>query len=441
MHASARDDRVVEPLPAQALLLLLIFDPLLAIERLPVGRRLLLRSLDLKALDSPRDIVGACAGLAAAPGRLARLDTPENLIAEEKAALERPAGRWDPGAEVFVLSKAGRVRKRRRGHRHRERRQGYAAIIPEPRSRGPEHDRRNRKTPARLHRPQMLIGAAYGLIGAYLFVVLQLGYRSLQQDITPGAAAWCAATLAVGPLVAGVIAVGAPPIWPSKPNVDVGRVALYVMAGFSPRYAVGVIESLAKRLMPGISTTSIAARVVPVNQVRGISDEIAVRLAEEGITSVTAMAYSNPIRLLRNTRFDKRQILAWIDCALLMDSLPEHWAALERVGITNATSLRWYALSRDARSENGVNRLAELATVAGVDRNGVLSAGERLAHDPQVLTVLVLDEYEESDGDAPEDHGTPSAEASPHSTVTAIAPARAASCSPEPRRAESATHR
>jgi hypothetical protein len=87
-----------------------------------------------------------------------------------------------------------------------------------------------------------------------------------------------------------------------------------------------------------------------------------------------------------------------------MDSLPEQWAALERVGITTATGLRWYSSAGDTPGENRSDRLSDLAKVAGVDQNVVSAASDRLAHDPQVLTVLVLNEYEESDGDEPVAH-------------------------------------
>jgi hypothetical protein len=245
--------------------------------------------------------------------------------------------------------------------------------------------------------PQVLIGAAYGLVGAYLFVVLTLGYRSLRQDITPGSATWCAATLAVGPIVSAALAVFWPPPWPMHADNDPGRVALCLMAGFSPRFAVALFEKVAKRLDPASVAGGVAARAIALNQVRGIDDEIANRLTEEGITNATSMARANPIRLIRNTRFDRRQILGWIDCALLMDTLPEHWSALERVGITSATALYWYAPSRGAVGEERGRALAELAAAAGIDAKVVCAASERLVRDPQARIVLVLNELEDDE--------------------------------------------
>jgi hypothetical protein len=53
------------------------------------------------------------------------------------------------------------------------------------------------------------------------------------------------------------------------------------------------------------------------------------RLIEEGVTDVANLANANPYRLRRNTRFDKRQFISWIDEALLMTYLPNAWLALE----------------------------------------------------------------------------------------------------------------
>lgn len=258
--------------------------------------------------------------------------------------------------------------------------------------------------------PQIVIGACYGLLGAYLFVLFQTGLRSFQQDITPGSAVWCAVTLAVGPLVAGTLAATMQDgLWPA--NADLTKIAVLILAGFSPRYVVGVIETIAKRALPSPVTASMASRSLPVNQVRGIGDGIADRLAEEGITNVTNLARANPVRLFRSTRFDRRQILGWIDSALLMDALPEQWTALERVGITRATSLRWYAVDANVGPERA-EKLAALATLAGVDDKILLEASGRLARDMEVLTLLVLNEHDEGlggDKPGPEDRGTPSA--------------------------------
>ncbi len=241
--------------------------------------------------------------------------------------------------------------------------------------------------------PHVVIGACYGLLGAYLFVLFQTGLRSFQQDITPGSAVWCAVTLAVGPLVAGTLAATMQEgLWPA--NADLTKIATLILAGFSPRYVVGVIETIAKRALPSPATASMASRSLPINQVRGIGDGIADRLAEEGITNVTNLARANPVRLFRSTKFDRRQILGWIDSALLMDTLPEHWSALERVGITRATSLRWYAAGAEV-DPGRAQKLEDMADAAGIVGTILREASERLARDTDALTLLVLSEHDE----------------------------------------------
>jgi hypothetical protein len=100
------------------------------------------------------------------------------------------------------------------------------------------------------------------------------------------------------------------------------------------------VEIAIRRLMGGGAEN--AARSVPLMQLRGVSRDVEQRLAEEGIENVAELAMANPHRLRRNTGYDKRQIVAWIDQALLMTFLPLAWQSLETEGITGAIDLVWY---------------------------------------------------------------------------------------------------
>ena len=92
-----------------------------------------------------------------------------------------------------------------------------------------------------------------------------------------------------------------------------------------------------------------------------------------------------PIRLIRNTSFDLRQILSWMDEALLIANLPRSWQPLEDAGITGAIDLADYA--RQSASDDGIKSLAE---VASLPVPVLRSAIERLFTDAQVRYVWVL---------------------------------------------------
>ena len=47
-----------------------------------------------------------------------------------------------------------------------------------------------------------VLGARYGFIGAYTYVMLYLGKRAFHRDITVGGATWCAISMAMGPVLA-----------------------------------------------------------------------------------------------------------------------------------------------------------------------------------------------------------------------------------------------
>jgi hypothetical protein len=91
-------------------------------------------------------------------------------------------------------------------------------------------------------------------------------------------------------------------------------------AGFSLRYIVDFVNETILRLIGG--KTDAIPRSVPLTRLRGIDQDIEERLMEEGISDVANLAMANHTKLRRNTRFDKRQLLSWIDEALLLTYVP-----------------------------------------------------------------------------------------------------------------------
>jgi hypothetical protein len=220
-----------------------------------------------------------------------------------------------------------------------------------------------------------------GLAGAYAYVLLTLGQRNFRRDITNGIAYWCGVTMAFGPLLAGVLA----SLGISTSDSSVAWDAVYFFAGFAPRPVTTFIEEAARRLLQSGSNSVAAAapRTMPITQVRGVTPQFADRLGEEGIMDVYGFAMTNPNRLLRNTSFDTRQILDWIDESILIATFPNGWQKLEEIGITGAIDLAWYQLG-------SANDMESLAERAGIDHPILSAAIKRLFEDAQVQLIWAL---------------------------------------------------
>lgn len=238
---------------------------------------------------------------------------------------------------------------------------------------------------------QTLVGAQFGFAGAYVYVVLVLSQRTFRRDITHGIAAWCAATLALGPILAGVLSLVWNPADPQAPQNDWGKATVYFFAGLAPRQVISIIQEAAKRLLH--SDTQVSAhRVLPLSQVRGVTLEVQERLDEEGILDTANLAMADVFRLLRNTSFDARQLVSWIDEALLIVTLPSHWQKLEGLGFTGAIDLAYAAWQEDmAKSTQDANPgPSALQEMLGTDAPVVMGAARRLLEDAQVQQIWAL---------------------------------------------------
>src|SRR5262249_37799499 len=88
--------------------------------------------------------------------------------------------------------------------------------------------------------------------------------------------------------------------------------------------------------------------------------------------------------LMRSTSFDRRQIAAWVDEALLVVNLSKY-RELEEQGITGAMDLAWYAWGTP-----GSRDLEALAKAAGVDAHVLRDTAVRLSEDAQLRIVWTL---------------------------------------------------
>ncbi|MCY1016711.1 hypothetical protein [Pyxidicoccus sp. MSG2] len=232
-----------------------------------------------------------------------------------------------------------------------------------------------------------LEAARLGAVGSYVYVLLYLGQRGFRHDITSGAALWCAVTMALGPLMAAALS----KIWVaglggSGESAGWGTQAVYLGVGMAPRYVAQAIARQAQRI--GKDPAYVPPdRSMPLAMIRGITPQIEERLQEEGIHDVVGMAMADPLRLQRNTNFDKHQILGWIDFALLAQALPEAWENLEKKGLRGARDLVWYVTGAVEEKAAGLN---ELATTDGLSPNILRNVAQRLFQDAQAQRIQLL---------------------------------------------------
>jgi hypothetical protein len=232
-----------------------------------------------------------------------------------------------------------------------------------------------------------LEAARLGALGAYVYVLLYLGQRGFRHDITSGAALWCAVTMALGPLMAAALSkVWVAGLGGSGKPAEWGMQVLYLGVGMAPRYVAQAIARQAQRI--GKEPTYVPPeRSMPLAMIRGITPPIEERLQEEGIHDVVGMAMADPLRLQRNTNFDKHQILGWIDSAMLAQALPEAWVDLEKKGLRGARDLVWYVTGAVEAKAEGFEGLAK---TDGLSVPVLRDVAMRLSQDAQAMRIQLL---------------------------------------------------
>ena len=178
-----------------------------------------------------------------------------------------------------------------------------------------------------------------------------------------------------------------------------GGVVLF-FAGFAPRRVIAALEQAALQLLKvGGANGVVESRLIPLGRVRGITAEIEERLSEEGVLDVNSLSTAEPVRLVRNTSFDMKQILNWIDEAILIVTLPKSWEAFEEEGISGAIDLCWYYSRTFDDSGNTLEgdkippEIKFLADKGKVSEPSLMSTIQRLYEDAQVQYSWALYYY------------------------------------------------
>jgi len=225
-------------------------------------------------------------------------------------------------------------------------------------------------------------GVILGALGAYVYVIMMLGERTFQRDISTGSAAWSAVQLFLGPVLGGVVA---EVLLPNSQLTYFTKQVIYFFAGLAPRPIVSFITRTVQRFFAdGQAVPTL--KIIPLQTIRGITQRVEDRLYEEGITDGYMLAMANPIRLNKDTPFDLRQIVAWIDECLLYALVPDIAAALQKDGISGAIDLAYYW----EMGNNGTpdkNKIKALAKRINVNEEMLEDIVRRFNEDAQVQLI------------------------------------------------------
>lgn len=228
----------------------------------------------------------------------------------------------------------------------------------------------------------LVVAARLGIAGAYVYVLTYLGERNFRHDVTSGGAMWCVATLVLGPILAVILSLS----WNGGAPTGYTTYAIYFAAGIAPRQVASWIMEAIRRLQQPSGALVAMPRVQPLTMIRGITRGIEDRLREEGIEDVFTLAMANPLWLLRNTPYSKRQIVDWIDEAMLMKVAPDGWETFEKRGITGVIDLA-YLLDQKASFPSLYEELSRDTGLSPLQLDALVN---RMYFDKQVQVIWAL---------------------------------------------------
>ena len=190
----------------------------------------------------------------------------------------------------------------------------------------------------------------YGFLGAYAFVLLNLGRRYFREDLK--SAAYVSATTRIifaSTLIVAVYAAGVETyVSEGQANLVAFFIGFFPRAGFT--WLRAILPGGLKAAVPQLESD------YPLRELEGLNIWYESRLIEEGIESVQNLCSANLVDLLLKTRIPVVRVIDWLDQAFLYlhlskhpelaDKPPPSLAALRGLGIRTATELeRVWALA------------------------------------------------------------------------------------------------
>lgn len=215
------------------------------------------------------------------------------------------------------------------------------------------------------------------IAGAYLWVVDDFISRARRLDFSPADVHWAVLRLAVSvPMGYSFASIASP---------SVGPFVAFAVGAFPLATLTKMLRQLAAKKL-GYDESGLAG-VDSVIKLQGVNNSIADRLANEDITTVTQIAYCDPIRLTMRSNLTFNVVTDLMNQAIAWEYLDEGLNKLRPLGLRGAIEIKHLLDSmKDASSPDKQQRatqlVGEIALLLAQSDKAVLNAFEEIAQDP-----------------------------------------------------------
>jgi hypothetical protein len=216
--------------------------------------------------------------------------------------------------------------------------------------------------------PTIVVGRvlSYAFFGAYIYSFQLIFWRFMAYDLTPSVYIFTATRFISSFFTSAVVIVGLGTFLTSaRPaSLDTNIAVVYIVAwfvGFFPEQGLNWLTAVAQRALRnkvGISKER------PLSEIEGLSIWHQGRLKQEGIENAQNLAMADIAGLVTSTPFTVRQIVDWIDQAILLSyANNEQYSSLNRGGVFRATDILF--------SINNDERIGQLVDATGLKKSEV----------------------------------------------------------------------
>lgn len=223
--------------------------------------------------------------------------------------------------------------------------------------------------------------AMASLAGAYLWVVHDQILRSRRLDFSPSDVLWCCLRIVIavpmGYALAGILA------------DDAGPFVAFALAAFPLSALLSIMRRISeKKLDLGDSKEEASDALI---KLQGMNRTIVERLHNEDVTTITQIAYCDPVRIVMRSNLSFNFVSDCMNQALAWMYLEDKLALLRPLGLRGAVEIRNFIVALDdadpksphkADHDLAVAALPKLAATLGQDPATVQLVFREIAADP-----------------------------------------------------------
>jgi hypothetical protein len=271
---------------------------------------------------------------------------------------------------------------------------------------------------------------AFAVAGAFTYAVIALGRLRRLEDLAPRNvhAVWI--HILIAPLIASVAGSSLSKIQPfdALTGFSIGLVPLRTLIEW---------VTTRTRTVLGIGNDTVPAEAPNLQYLQGASQDVVTRLADEGFTSVSHVAYADPVRIMLVTGLERKLLIDLMDQALLYVYLGDSIQNLRSAGVRGAIEVReLFHLLTEGNAEEKQHAAATLASIAKAlerDEGAVWNLAQTIHIDAQaeLLNRLWATTFD-ADGNAAADEKRMLAPPAVTDAATTLARALSASAPPAP---------